>query len=240
MLAYTVVESNGKRYILTLDIPEDAMTTIGSDYVKIPETAQYRADKVYVVKIEDESENTFDNVMGEKFTYTVGEITEDPEFDMDLSKFNCVGICFFLSKEVADHYWATTPYDGTQKSWYPNGYQYEIRNYVNGKLHGSSTCYYSNGQLCIDELYENGYGTGTRTTFHKTGSILASTPYVNGQINGLYEAWHENGVKHITVCFVNDKYHGQYLKWFPSGKLAEKTVYDHGKIVSTELFGEND
>ena len=239
MLAYTVVKSNDKRYILTLDIPEDAITTIGGDYVKIPETAQYRADKVKVVKIEDESENTFDNVM-DNFTYTVGEITEDPEFDMDLSEFNCDGICFFLSREVADHYLAIHPETGAHKFFYTKRTAYEIRNFVNGKLHGSSTCYYSNGQLATDKLYENGYEIGTHTAFYKTGSIMASTPYTNGKKNGLYEAWHDNGVKHIAVCFVDDKMNGQCLKWLDNGKLIGNIVYDHGEIISSEMFAENE
>ena len=236
MLAYTVVEINNKRYVLTLDIPEDALTTIGGSYVKVAETAQYRANKVMVVKIEDDNQNEFDSVSN----YTVGEITEDPAFDTDLDKFNCEGITFFLSKEVADHYWATRPSDGTHKSWYPNGQQYEIRNFSNGKLHGICSCYYPNGQLLTDKTYENGYETGTHMAFHKTGNIMASTSYVNGVLNGLYEIWYENGTKRLATYYVDGKLHGECLRWFPNGKLCEKTNYSFGELISRQVYGEND
>lgn len=98
-----------------------------------------------------------------------------------------------------------TPFSGTWFSTYANSNDtFQIRNYVNGKEHGSWKVFHQNHQLSEVRHYKKGGKEGE------------------------YKAWWENGNPKLTYSFMNDENHGEFTEWTKDGKIISKMNYVNG------------
>ncbi len=176
MIGYKVARNDNDRVIVTLEIPDDALTDMNRRSIIVKETAQYRANKVKVLKIEDSDGKEYTEAESMFYPYaclkyTVGETAVDNYFCRDIEKRE-EGIYFFLSREVAERYGLGTVENGIHKMWHPNGVLEEEFECVNGKHHGKYTSYHDNGVKNIECVYENGALAGVFRRWHENGTMF--------------------------------------------------------------------
>jgi hypothetical protein len=137
-----VYKSCQKKWIVTLKTLEDTITNISRPLSPIgvadAQHAKFRGNKFMVVRIEDKHDPTItiDSVANScyansKLVYTVGEIVEVPDYDMNLNKICSTGIHFFLSKEAAFQY-ERCGNDGVHIMYHENGNRCYESTYVDG------------------------------------------------------------------------------------------------------------
>lgn len=136
--AYKLAENNGERIILTLEIPEDALTNMGRSNIVDADKALYRTNKVKVLKAEDSKGNEYKiatslplcadrsyyEEMDEKrepLIYSVGDVIEYKCFDTDIELPFARGIKFFLNKKMAEVYMCGKPQNGRYQNWSADG-----------------------------------------------------------------------------------------------------------------------
>ena len=236
MLAYKVAENDSKRVIVTLRIPEDALTNVGHYYAVYKETAKYRTNKAFVVKIEDENGKlyktaTSSQFLDKKLIYKAGELIEEPAFDTYLENVCAEGIHFFLNRRVAELYGLDEIQNGLYQRWYWNGQIKTQVNYVNGKEEGLFQCWYSTGYKFCEVNYVNGNFEGFYKSWHENGRRACQAYYVNGKQEGLSESWYPSGKQEETCYYRNGQKHGYYERCWESGHVICKQLYEDGKIV---------
>ena len=106
MIGYKIAKNGDTRVVVTLEIPEDALTNMGRPSVALRETAKHRTNKAKVLAIEDASgtPHTTATSFGydKKFlTYKVGETIEEPSYNPDPEQVCAEGIHYFLTRRVA-------------------------------------------------------------------------------------------------------------------------------------------
>ena len=89
MLGYKIAKSFGKRVVITLEIPEDAVTNLKRSNIVNAETAKYRTMKAKVIKIEDSDGKTYNEAVSFNYdknsiTYKLDEELVCHDFDMNL------------------------------------------------------------------------------------------------------------------------------------------------------------
>jgi len=186
MIGYKAAKVGKTRVLITLDIPEDAITNVARTSVVVKDTAKYRTNKAKVLKIEDEAGKEYTEAITgfydlESLTYRLNELVEVPEYDMNLEEVCSTGIHFFRTKRVAELYDRYSIQNGLLQRWHANGEKHEESTFVNGRIEGLYQRWYVNGQKkeeCI---------------------------YVNGQREGLYQTWYANGEKEVECTYVNGK-----------------------------------
>ncbi len=147
--AYKICTTNGKdRVLVTLQIPDDALSNINRKNIDDPIKAKYRTNKAIVVDIENAKSchTLFSNKI---IHYNVGDTIIIDDFDLDLENVCSRGIHFFIDKERALLYdipIQSLP-NGTHKDWYENGALQSLFTVYNGKLDGTYYKYYESGIL---------------------------------------------------------------------------------------------
>jgi hypothetical protein len=140
MLGYKVAQHGDTRVIITIEIPEEAITNLRRPGIAFAETAMYRANKVKVLQIEDAEGNSYPSaesfVSSKKLQYVVGEIVEEPNFDPRLEEIFTEGIHFFRNRRVAELSYFQEMKDGVFQRWHPNGQILEEYPFVDGQMHG--------------------------------------------------------------------------------------------------------
>lgn len=237
MEAYKVAEHAGKRVIITLEIPPDALTNMDRKSVVNKDTAKHRVNKALVMKIEDAEGNLYDTATSsqytkKKLTYTVGKVIEEPSFDMDLEKVCTEGIHIFLTKRVAEFYNLESIPNGLLEAWHDNGAKYSEFTFVNGKIEGVSTLWHDNGQKQVECMYVNGKEEGLCHSWFKNGKKETIDMYVNGRLEWKNERWYENGQKACEIMCVNGKEERVYQSWDANGLKQHDVVYVNGKEKS--------
>lgn len=185
MIGYKVAKNNDTRVIMTLEIPDDAITNINRKDIVDASTAKYRTNKAKVLKIEDKdgkeytSANSF--IYNKKpLEYKLNETIVIDDYDINLEEVRSSGIHFFITKRVAELYYLNKIENCLFQSWYDNGQKEEESNFVNGELHG---------------LYQQ---------WHENGQKLVECTYVNGELHGLYQRWDYNGQRKEKSNIVNE------------------------------------
>ena len=215
MLGYKAAIAYNKNVVVTLEIPEDALTNIERKNVSVKEYAKHRCNKAKVLKIEDEDGKEYEEAETQyydksKLTYKLNETVSVHQFDMKLENVCSTGIHFFLTKRVAELYHIKankknndslyTTYNlptiknGLYTEWYENGNKYLEYTCVNYKVDGVYQSWYVNGQKYREFTYVNGRKHGLFTIWHKNGIKQYECTYVNGIILGNATHWNENGM----------------------------------------------
>ena len=185
MLGYKVAKSFGKRVVITLEIPEDAITNVKRSNIVKAETASYRTNKAIVIKIEDSDGNINDEAEScfydkKKLIYSLGKQCACHDFDMNLEIASGAGIHFVLSKSLAETYGLVRIENGILTSWHNNGVKESEITFVNNNKQGISYQWYENGK----KEWE--------------------CPMLDGKRHGDCHFWDENGNK-STYTFPREK-----------------------------------
>ena len=109
MLGYKVAKNGETRVVVTLEIPEDAITNINRINVAVKEYAKYRCNKAKVIKIEDENEKEYTSAKSFNYDkktleYVLNDIILVDDYDMNLNNVCSTGIHFFLTYRCAKLY----------------------------------------------------------------------------------------------------------------------------------------
>jgi antitoxin component YwqK of YwqJK toxin-antitoxin module len=235
MIGYKAAKVGQTRVLITLDIPEDAITNVARTSVVVKETAKYRTNKAKVLKIEDEDGKEYNEAVTgfykeKSLTYRLNELVEVSNYDMNLEEVCSTGIHFFLTKRVAELYSSGAIETGFYQSWHENGEKFEECTYVNGKLEGSYQTWYANGQKDIECTYVNGTLNGLYQSWHENGEKWVECTYVNGKLEGSYQTWYANGQKDIECTYVNGTLNGLYQRWYANGQKEVESTYVTGKL----------
>jgi antitoxin component YwqK of YwqJK toxin-antitoxin module len=207
MLGYKAAKNGDRRVVITLEIPEDALSNIERTSVKFKETAQYRANKVKVLKIEDSEGKEYDTAETAFFSkkilvYKVGEVLEEPTYDMDVEQVCSRGLHFFLERKVSEQFGIDKITNGLLVSFHENGQKYYEAVYKNGNIEGSYQYWYENGQKSCEGMYKN------------------------GKLDGIWLGWYTNGQKVCEGIYKGGKKVGEWKSWSNEGVL---TTEDHGE-----------
>lgn len=260
MIGYKAAIVRTTRVVITLEIPEDAITNVDRKSVAVKESAKYRTNKAKVIKIEDENAKEYTEAITgfynyKSLTYKLNEIIEISDYDTDLEKVCSSGIHFFLTKHIAELYGISSLQNGLYQSWHENGQKrkecmYVNRKqeglnqgwhengekkfeciYVNGKLDGLYQEWYSNGQKYKEYNYVNGVKEGLHQLWYDNGQKYNEFTYVNGKIEGLYQEWFKNGQKNIECTYINENVEGLYQQWDATGEKKIEYNCMNGKII---------
>lgn len=212
MLGYKAAVAYNIHVVITLEIPEDALTNLERNNVAVKEFAKFRCNKAKVIKIEDENGKEYDeaesyNYPYDKKVYKLNENVCVHTFNNDLDNICSSGIHFFLNKRVAELYGVKYLENGLFESWHDNGNKECQVNYVNAKKEG-----------VYKEWYESG---------NKYKEII----FNNDKMNGLNIKWHENGVKKYECMYVNGLKNGFEKDWDKYGNLTCINNYTLGKYT---------
>ena len=254
MLGYTAAKSFGKRVVITLEIPEDAITNVKRSNIAKAKTAIYRANKATIIKIEDSDGKTYNEAVSYNFVkkYTIDEKLVCHDFDMNLDDTYGNGIDFVLTKRLAETYnlykldnGVLTEYwnDGnkyvemtfvngsktTYDKWYDNGNKYKHAKYLNGKLNGLQRMWYGNGNKRKETKYLNDKLNGLHHEWYENGRKKFEATYVNNKIEGVATWWYENGNKEYENTYVNDKKEGVSYEWYENGNKKLKYQMQNDK-----------
>ena len=186
MLGYKVAKSFGKRVVITLEIPEDAITNVKRSNIVNAETAKYRTMKAKVIKIEDSDGKTYNEAVSFNYKNSIKYILDEElvshDFDMNLEITCSTGIHFFLSKQMAETYGLVSIENGILTAWHNNGVKESEITFVNNNVQGSISY----------QWYEN-------------GKKKCECPMLDGKRHGDCHFWDENGDK-STYTFAHGKY----------------------------------
>ena len=184
MLGYKVAKSFGKRVVITLEIPEDAITNVKRSNIVNAETAKYRTMKAKVIKIEDSDGKTYDEAVSFNYKnsikYKLDEELVSHDFDMNLEITCSTGIHFFLTKQIAETYGLESIENGILTAWHNNGVKESEITFVNNNAQGISYQWYENGKKQCE------------------------CPMLDGKRHGDCHFWDENGYKR-TYTFPREK-----------------------------------
>jgi antitoxin component YwqK of YwqJK toxin-antitoxin module len=236
MIGYKAAIVGETRVLITLDIPDDAITNVARTSAVVKDTAKYRTNKAKVLKIEDDDGKEYTEAVTGFYeykilTYKLNELVEVPEYDMDLEEVCSTGIHFFRTKRVAELYDRDWIENGLYQSWHDNGQKKAERTHVNGKLEGLHQRWYANGQKWEECTCVNGLIDGLYQRWYDNGQIQEECTYVDEKKEGLYQTWYSNGQKSEECTYVNGQRDGLYQTWYANGEKKEECRYVNGKRV---------
>ena len=231
MLGYKAAKSLlDKHIVITLEIPEDAITNMKRKNIFKAETAFYRTNKAKVIKIEDSEGKIYDEVdlNNKKVKYIVNNEVVSHDFNMNLESAEISGIDFFLSKDIAKNYPHPDKYNGVLESYYEDGRKsYEATN----KPHGLETAWFRNGSKNSEIRYVDGIKNGLEEVWYENGTLRAKLPFTNGMLEGVFETWYENGNKQCEDPYKNGKRVGVFRSWHENGNKDKEYTCENGMII---------
>ena len=186
MIGYKIASSEGKRVLVTLEIPSGANTNLDRKDVKDKLYAKYRCDKAFVLCIEDEEGIKYKSASTsifsfKKIKYVVGEEIFEKDYDKDVNVVCGEGIHFFLTKEVALLYGLHYLDEGEYKDWHSNGQLRVLSNYKEGKKNGEYKMWYEDGKLHLFCNYKEDKLEGEYKLWYMDGKLITDEVYVNGE-----------------------------------------------------------
>lgn len=93
---------------------------------------------------------------------------------------------------------------------YDEGLLYEVKHYIDGKLHGPFRSYHENGALFSDGQFVRGILDGRHRVFRDNGQLLLLN-------------WYNHGDRERTWC-----------EWYPDGHLQRIAEYSADKLIREE------
>lgn len=259
IIGYKIAKAGETRVVVTLEIPDDAVTNVFRKDIVNVDTAKHRTNKAKVLKIEDETGKQYSSAESfnyglKSLKYVVDSTLTVNDYDMDLEKVCSTGIHFFLTRRCAELYGLDTiknglyerwhdngqkEYDcmyvngkrhGLYQSWHTNGQKRSEYIYVNGLYHGLCKTWYTNGQKYMEWMYTRGQRDGLQLMWFMTGQKLEESNYVNGKLNGLHQRWYPNGQMSIESRYVNDILNGLERSWYSDGQKKMECSYTNDKL----------
>ena len=160
MIGYMLEMVGKTRALITLEIPDDAITNITRRGIVNVETARYRTNKAKVLKIEDENGKEYLRAVSfnhEKLhEFVLNKTIEAIQYDMNMENVCYISIHFFLTRRCAELYGLQLIENGLYQKWYDNGQRAEECTYKNGLRNGLYRRWHVNGQRAEECMYENG------------------------------------------------------------------------------------
>ena len=182
-IGFVINNNNIRKVLITLLIPNNALTNMNRENIIDKKHAKYRCNNAYVVEIEDNYKN-YDSAMSgfytKKLLYEKNKVIET-SFDIDIKNVSSDGIHFFLDLETALNYkepilrqrWKNER--DTYKEYYSNGQVAKIVKYKLDEKDPKTIIYKK-----IKEYYEDG--------LNKIEYNLSINKY-----DGLYQEWYPDG-----------------------------------------------
>lgn len=206
MIGYKIARTglSETRVVVTLEIPDDAITNMSRKDIVNMNTATHRTNKATVLKIEDANGKEYSsassfNYAKKSLEYVVGNTIVVNDYDMDLEKASSKGIHFFLTRRCAELYGLLSIQNGLFESWNNNGDICTKWTYVNGKYHGLYQMWFKNGQKCVECVYVNGQRDGLYQSWYNNGQKCEEFVYVNGKQVGPQKRWNDNGTPQYDI-----------------------------------------
>lgn len=230
--AYKAAFSGEPRVLITLEIPDDAVTNMGRKDIVNKQTAKHRTNKAIVRQITDALGNKYEvaySINNKKLTYKLGEVIEEPEFNMDMEEVCASGIHFFLEKECAELYYTYSLKDDIWKSWYDNGQLYRETRYNNEE--DKLKVWYKNGNL----EYEYNYKIEKENRWYEDSNPMYEYNYKNGEKNGVQREWYKNGQMFCEHNYENGEQIGLQIEWYYDGNIRyiiQKGLSDNGDLIN--------
>lgn len=193
-------------YFVVMKKLDSTTTNEGRLDIVNPSRASYRADKLEICLIVDmsnmsEKDSVISHWYGLVTTYTVGQITQADNFDMNISNTDSGGIHYF--KSVVQPYYYGIPissdYVGENITdyidWYPNGSILSCGGFLHGERIGQWLHYFSNGNPSNDGIYNSvGKKEGKWTEYYSDSTLKSVGSYdKNGDKIGYWSYYDING-----------------------------------------------
>jgi hypothetical protein len=159
MLAFkAAVLDDGRRALVTLEIPSDALTNLKRTGLVDATKAQYRVNKARVLRVEDDEGRLHDAATSaycawasvQPLRYRAGETVEPRAYTRDPEQVAAAGIHLFVDREVARRYRRPlNAHDGDDAflAWHANGQLAERCSLRKGAYHGLQQRWDDNGSL---------------------------------------------------------------------------------------------
>jgi TonB family protein len=80
---------------------------------------------------------------------------------------------------------------------------------------------------------------GESITYSEKGVPVYRADYVNGKADGAETYFYETGQLRASGLQRGGEYEGEWVSYFPSGKLAGKATFRHGKEIAGSYFHED-
>jgi antitoxin component YwqK of YwqJK toxin-antitoxin module len=236
MIGYKAAKVGETRVVITLDIPDDAITNVARTSVLVKDTAKYRTNKAKVLKIEDDDGKEYTEAVTGFFivkslTYKLNDLVKVSDYDMDVEQVCSSGIHFFRTKRIAELYGRNSIENGLFQRWHDNGEKDEECTFRNGKKDGLYQRWYENGRKWVECTYRNRKLEGLYQRWYENRQKWEECRLVNGMKDGLYQSWHENGQKWEEAMYVDGVKDGLYQRWYENGETWEDCTYVDGERV---------
>jgi len=123
--------------------------------------------------------------------------------------------------------------------FYSDGKAEQYGNYVHGKKQGLWVSFHENGMMADSTVYQDGHPTGISMGWHDNGFTADSSNWSN-EGDAVSVSWFDNGnVSSAGYYTAWGKRRGKWQFFHRNGKISAYEVYDNGKLISKECFGEN-
>jgi antitoxin component YwqK of YwqJK toxin-antitoxin module len=212
-----VYKSCEKNWIVCLQPVEGTITNVGRDNVVDLKYAKFRGNKFMVVGIQHKYDPSLITTSiasrgyyKKSLVYTIGEIVEVEDYNMNKNIVCTTGIHFFLTREAAFSY--EKPADeyfeqlsGVYTTYHDNGNKSSETTYENGKLHGPYVSYHDNGNKITKSTYKNGQLHGYHAVYARNGYTSTATFYRNGKRNGSPKACRTPYPEIMKLLYMRDK-----------------------------------
>lgn len=157
-------------------------------------------------------ENVFDKGTGELLLkYPNGKVCQKSTFKNDLKQ-------------------------GLSTSYFGNGKESIVQNYVDGKLQGESKLYYPSGKIEWINNFENGNRNGKQTHYDEDGNIEAENNYLYGKLSGKAITYYPNKQIKYSNNYKGGELDGNRQIYDENGELAIERYYHNGYILSYTYY----
>jgi antitoxin component YwqK of YwqJK toxin-antitoxin module len=210
MKGYKIGYTGSVKVLITLLIPNDALTNKDRDTIIDSNNAKYRCNKAYVIDIVDENDNSYDfaesGFYSKKLLYIKNKLIIS-DFDDDILIENGKGIHYFIDIYTAlnyrvpilEQYWLDK--DNIYRSYYGSGQLHQEIKYTlddNKRiLYKIIQEYFPSGQIKLDyNLLINKYD-GLYREWYANGIMKKRLTYKNNKVISYVEYWDIRGNKHF-------------------------------------------
>lgn len=249
MLGYKVGKSEHEKVIVTLEIPEDAITNMNRKDIVDASKAKHRTNKAKVLSIEDKDGNSYKeaksyNYKDRLLVYEVGKTVYVEDFDTNIKELCSTGIHYFLDKELAkmfDYKWfiTNTVLNGPYNTYDDNGRLWRYAEYKDRVLHGKQISYHYNGQVSEDCTHVDGKKEGVCIKYDCDGNIIGESTYKNDKLNGISKHYYHDqdmGRVYYQYTFKDGIQYGYNTVYDMNGNIVKQFSYnmDSKGIMSVE------
>jgi antitoxin component YwqK of YwqJK toxin-antitoxin module len=122
--------------------------------------------------------------------------------------------------------------------FHANGNVSTIGRRVNNKNDDVCVQYYSNGMMADSATYKDGMSVGCRITWHRNGYMSDSIRHVNDSMD-IHIGWFDDGSLSFSGYWLRGNKHGKWKYYHRNGNLAGNEIFDRGKVIRKDFFGED-